>query len=517
MRIRLVEPRPAATNVYDLARLPRLGLPLIGTMLVERGHDAHIYCEVLAPIDLDDVFGADLVGISSTTSTSPAAYRLADALSSSGVPVVLGGPHVSFRPDEALTHAPYVVRGEGEATMVELVEQLERGGPLRGVLGLSFKDSAGEVHHNPSRARCDQQAFEALPIPDLSLIEGHEKMSTKPIMTQWGCPFDCEFCSVTTMFSRTVRHRRTDQVLSELSGLCADRVFFYDDNFVVNKRRTTELLEAMIAAGLTLPWFAQVRADVALRSLAHPEPDEEFLRLMRRSGCRIVMIGIEAISDEGLASIGKRLRVATVESAIRAFHRHKIAVHGMFVAGLDTDTAVTARATVDFARRLGIDTFQLMVETPLPGTRLWDRVTAESRLLSNDWSLFDGHQVVMRPAQMSPLELQLGVLAAMRRFYSWPAILKSGLAKSLGLLPHLPSLARPTLLRQLPAIVSAAWARRWEDVGPLLSRALPARSRDRVAEGLWLPALRFYARRQLAAWGQLDRSREHLALLRSLD
>ncbi|HTW99527.1 MAG TPA: radical SAM protein, partial [Acidimicrobiales bacterium] len=324
------------------------------------------------------------------------------------------------------------------------------------------------------------------------------------------------FCSVTAMFSRSVRHRRTDQVLAELRGLGSERVFFYDDNFVVNKRRATELLEAMTGSGLTPGWFAQVRADAALRSLSSPEPDDQFLCLMRRSGCRIVMIGIEAVTDESLAAIGKRLRVATVETAVRAFHRHGIAVHGMFVAGIDTDTAQSARATADFARRLDIDTFQLMVETPLPGTRLFERASDEDRLLSNDWSLFDGHQVVMRPAQMSPLELQLGVLAAMRRFYSWPAIVKSGLAKSLSLLPHLPSLARPAMLRQLPAITAAAWGRRWEDVAPLLARALPPRPRRQIAEGLWLPALRFYARRQLAAWNELERSREHLAYLRSL-
>ena len=155
-----------------------------------------------------------------------------------------------------------------------------------------------------------------------------------------------------------------------------------------------------------------------------------------------------------------------------------------------------------------------MVATPLPGTRLWERVAGD-RLLTDDWSLYDGHHVVMRPAQMSPLELQLGVLRAMRRFYSWPAIFRSGLVGGMKHLPDLTFAAQPALLRRLPALARAAWARHWDQVAPLLGSALPSRPRARLAEALWVPALRFYARRQLAAWWEQERSREHLALLRS--
>ena len=151
LRIRLVEPRPAGHNVYDRSLLPRLGLPLMAKMLAESGHDVRIYCEILAPVDLQDLLGANLVGISSTTATAPAAYRLADLLGTAGVPVVLGGPHVSFCADEALGHAHYVVRGEGEQTICELVACLEEGRPLEEVRGLSFRAGDGESHHNPAR------------------------------------------------------------------------------------------------------------------------------------------------------------------------------------------------------------------------------------------------------------------------------------------------------------------------------------------------------------------------------
>ncbi|MDA8291038.1 MAG: cobalamin-dependent protein [Actinomycetota bacterium] len=513
LKIRLVEPRPAGHNVYDLVLLPRLGLPLMGSMLVGLGHDVRVYCEVLSPVDLGECLSADLVGISSTTATSSAAYALADLLASAQVPVVLGGPHVTFRPDEALEHAPYVVRGEGERTMVELVASLERGLPLDQVLGLTYRDSAGAARHNPSRPRATQAEFELLPAPDLRLIEGHEQMSTKPVMTQWGCPFDCEFCSVTAMFSRSVRHRRNDQVLAELASLDARQVFFHDDNFVVNKARTRALLDSMAATGLTPTWFAQVRADSARVSPARPEIDHDFLERMHRAGCTMVMIGIEAITDEALAHVAKRQKVSTVEDSIHAFHDHRISVHGMFVAGLDTDAAGAAAATSAFARRLDIDTFQLMIETPLPGTRLWDRVVAEHRLLSDDWSLFDGHHVVMSPAQTTPLQLQLEVLDAMRRFYSWPRIVATGIASTLSHLPDLTACARPALLRRLPTAIRLASAQRWQDIAPLLGSALPERVRARARDALWLPAVRLYARRQISLWWSQDRSRAHVDLL----
>lgn len=514
LRIRLAEPRPPGHHVYDRVLLPRLGLPLIATMLARAGHDTTVYCEALAPVDLADCLGADLAGISSTTSTAPAAYRLADTLEASGVPVVMGGPHVTFRPDEALEHASYVVRGEGEQTMLELVAALDRGMPPDQVAGLSWRDAGGRRHHNTPRAPCSQAAFEALPAPDLSLIAGHERMTVKPLMTQWGCPYDCEFCAVTAMFSRRVRYRRTEQVLAELAGLGADRVFFHDDNFVVSKARTAQLLRGMTASGLTPEWFAQVRADTVYRSRSSHEIDHEFLGLMRDAGCRMVMAGFESVSDEGLARLGKQATAADSERAVAAFHDHGIAVHGMFVLGLDTDTRHSARATVAFARRTGIDTVQMMVETPLPGTRLWDRIGDQDRLITEDWSLFDGHHVVMRPEQMTPLDLQLSVLKAMRQFYSWPAIASSALTAVITQLPGLARLTwRPAVAVRLPAIAGLVLSQRWAELGQLLRGCLSPAEIGRLGDAFTRPVLRSYGRHQITAWQAQQQSRDHLARL----
>ena len=499
LRIRFVEPRPPGHTVYEHVLLPRLGLPLMATLLVAAGHDATVCCEMLEAVDFNDLAGADLVGISATTATQPAAYALADRLAATGVPIVLGGPHVTFCAEEALEHAPLVVRGEGQATILELVAALEREGSIDGMLaagaldaitGLSWRGPEGDARHTPDRAKCTQQEFEALPSPDLSLIHGYERMRVKPVMTQWGCPFDCDFCSVTAQFSRKVRYRRTDQVLAELKALLPGEVFFYDDNFVVNKRRTRELLEAMIAAGLTPRFSAQVRADMVLKSRAHGGIDDGFLALLRRAGCQTVMVGFESSSDENLAQIGKRSTIADSEQAVRAFHRHGIGVHGMFIVGLDGDDAKSAQATVDFARRLGIDTMQLMMITPAPGTRFFDRIAAEHRLIETDWALFDGHHAVLRPIKMTPLELQVTTLDAMSSFYSRTAVASAAVSG---------------LTRQFPALLAT-----------VVRRAGRPALRRNLEDALWVSALRMYGRRQLALQGIQQRTLDHIAHLTEL-
>jgi radical SAM superfamily enzyme YgiQ (UPF0313 family) len=145
MRIRLIEPRPPGHHVYDRALLPRLGLPLMAAALAQRGHDVRCFCDLLAPVDVDDCLRSDLVGISSTTSTQPYTYQLAAEFEAMGVPVVLGGPHVTFLADEALAHARYVVRGEGERTICALVAAIEAERPLAGIQGLSWRGRDGAV------------------------------------------------------------------------------------------------------------------------------------------------------------------------------------------------------------------------------------------------------------------------------------------------------------------------------------------------------------------------------------
>ena len=424
----MVEPAPPTINVLSYGAYPRLGLPIIGAAVAEAGHDVLIYCEQLAPVDAPDVASADVVGISTTTSTAPAAYRLADELRASGVPVVIGGPHPTFVPEDALAHADFVARGEGgEGLMVELCEALAGKRDPEGIRGLSFW-RGGRPVHNDLRERCAD--LDALPLPDLSLIVGSERIRDTPIITSLGCPFACTFCTVSMMFGRAYRTRSPENVLAELAARRPKSVFFYDDNFAADKRRLKKLLRMMIERDLTMPWLAQVRVDVAR--------DEELLTLMHRAGCRRLALGFESVDQATLDGYAKSQTVEDIERAIRALHAHGIKVHGMFVLGSDTDTVGTARETVRFAEAHEIETIMLNVLTPALGTSQYEAMDAGSRIFEKRWQFYDGQHVVFTPNEMTPSELQRAFVDGYRRFYRLRRALRYLLRGRFGdLLAHL--------------------------------------------------------------------------------
>jgi radical SAM superfamily enzyme YgiQ (UPF0313 family) len=408
MRIRLIEPEPPSVHLMSPWRYPRLGLPMIGAALAAAGHDVRIYCQQLAPVDWDDVSAAELVGLSTTTSTTPAAYAIADRLRAQEIPVVIGGSHVTFMADEALQHADYVARGEGgDRLMLELVEALRGERDLGSIAGLSFAREGGHAHNE---LRPPHQDLDELPVPDLSLIVGHERMRSTPIMTSLGCPFGCSFCSVTAMFGRRYRFRSTESVLAEIVDKRPSHIFFYDDNFAADRKRLKRLLRAMIAHGLVIPWQAQVRTDAAR--------DPELLELMRLSGCETLALGLESVDQTTLDSLHKSQTVGDIVAAVDAIHAHDIRVHGMFVLGAETDDGQTMRRTIDFAIRHRIDTVMLNVLTPAPGTDWFTEVDEAGRIFDKRWQLYDGQHVVITPTHMEPSELQAAVLEGYARFYS---------------------------------------------------------------------------------------------------
>jgi radical SAM superfamily enzyme YgiQ (UPF0313 family) len=408
MKIRLIEPAAPGMHVWSKVLLPRLGLPMMGAALARQGHDVRVYCQQMAPIDWADVESADLVGISTTTSTATAGYAQADRVRAKEIPVVIGGTHVTFMADEALTHADYVARGEGgEQVMLELVELLEGRRAPESIAGLSFTAADGP-RHNPLRER--PADLDRLPFPDLSLIVGHERLSTVPIMTSWGCPFACNFCSVTAMFGRRYRVRSVESVIAEIEQKRPKRIFFYDDNFAADRRRLKRLLREMIERDLVVPWSAQVRTDVVR--------DPELLELMRRSRCYMVYLGLESVDQATLDHFEKSQTVDDIVKAVDTLHAYGVRSHGMFVLGADTDTVQTVRDTVRFCLDHSIDTVMLNILTPLPGTQQYAEMESEGRIFDHEWHHYDAHHVVFRPRNMTPFELQKEVLGGYARFYS---------------------------------------------------------------------------------------------------
>jgi len=405
--IRLVEPAAPGTHVYSKVKLPRLGLPIMGAVLKSHGHDVGIYAADLEPIDWDDVRQADLVGFSSTTSTITETYEYADDLRKRGIPVIIGGSHVTFMADEALQHADYVARGEGgEQLMLELIDALRGERSLDSIKGLSYVKDGASVH-NPLREPTAD--LDSLPDPDLSLIHGHKRITQTPIMTSWGCPFDCRFCSVTAMFGKKYRYRSNERIIAELKAKKPRKVFFYDDNMAANRRRLKELLQMMIDEKLHISWCAQMRTDIAR--------DPEMLDLMRRSGCWCVFLGLESVSQTTLDSYEKSQSIDDIVNCVNTLHKYGISAHGMFVLGADTDGPNVVRDTVDFCLKHKIDTVMLNILTPLPGTPMFDDLDAEGRIFDKRWHLYDALHVVFKPAQMDPYHLQKETIKGYARFY----------------------------------------------------------------------------------------------------
>ena len=390
---------------------------LLATIARNLGWEARVYVEEIAPVDYRDVLTADVVGISTITSTAERAYAIADALRQYHVPVVMGGPHPTFMADEALTHCDYVVRGEGEEALPLLLQALVTNSDLSAVPNLSYHDEQGEVRHNPQTSTIED--LDSLPYADFNLIAGWKLEKSfngrgiLPIQATRGCPFGCNFCSVIGMFGRKMRFRSTEHVIGELAQYQdqAVHVFFYDDNFTAIPARAKDIItRSAVQAKMFGSWSAQVRTDVTR--------DEEMLRLMKATNCTNLYIGFESVNPAALKEMNKKQDVGNIKDAVAKFKEFGLDVHGMFILGFDSDTRESIKETMRFAQRSGIVSAQLMILTPLPGTPLFESLRDAGRLKMTSWSNYDAHHVVFQPMNVSPWELQWAQIKGHASFYS---------------------------------------------------------------------------------------------------
>jgi radical SAM superfamily enzyme YgiQ (UPF0313 family) len=415
-----IEPKSPNLHIFSQFPLPRLGVFILGTLAKQRGWDVEVLIEQTRKIDFETLRAADLVGISTITPTAPRAYAIADRLRKSGVPVIMGGPHVTFLSDEALDHADYVIRGEGEEALVRFLEAWENGGDFQSVPNLSYK-TGRRIVHNPTKPM--SKSLDDNPYPDFSLARSSmtRKIAGKtiiPVQTSRGCPFHCSFCSVTGIFGKAYRFRSTENVIGELRRY--DRrdnfIFFYDDNFTANPKRAKTLLRRMIEEKFKFKWSTQVRVDIAR--------DEELVRLMKEAGCHTLFIGMESVNPKSLESMKKQQTVEEITRAIRILQRRRIHLHGMFVYGFDDDDWRTVKETVRFAKRAKLSSTQFMILTPLPGSEFYDQLKCENRIQFRDWSLYDAHHAVFKPKRLSLFDLQRAQIFSHSKFYSLREIVR---------------------------------------------------------------------------------------------
>lgn len=418
--IYFIEAKSPNPHIFSRVTLPRLGSIILATILKNKGYNAKVFIEDIAEPDWKQLEDADLICLSSITSTAPRAYQLASKFKQLGKIIAMGGPHSTFLPEESLKYADYVIRGEGEDAIVELIEHFESGLPLNAIKGLSFKTKEGIIHNLSRELIAD---LDAAPIPDFNLVHKWNKSKVAPIATSRGCPFACRFCSVIPMFGRRYRFKSIDRVMEEIKAVASDarHIFFIDDNFAADKKRTKALLRAILDNNLKIEWSAQMRTDIAR--------DQELVELIAKTGCFQVYIGFESINPETLLLYNKSQKVEDIDSCIRLLKSHSIHIHGMFVLGSDRDNIQTIRDTQKYAKKLDIESIQFMMLTPLPGTPVFEELKDQKRLIHTDWSKYDAHHAVFEPKLMTAFELHIKTLRAMAKFYSWYSIIRHLLKK----------------------------------------------------------------------------------------
>ncbi|MHC4250963.1 MAG: B12-binding domain-containing radical SAM protein [Planctomycetota bacterium] len=393
-----IEPTGNKTNVFDnYMKLPLMGSLYLGTILKEHGYDVRIFNENIIGREVDPFeVKADVYCITALSVSANRARVLASQFKETypDAKVIVGGIHASLIPEEFAEVADHVVIGEAEEIIVDVVEG-------------KYKD---KVIHGSKLAD-----LEKLPFVDYSLIEGLENVASAPIMTSRGCPFDCNFCSVTKVFGKKFRKLSAKRVVAEVENALAyfshNSIFFYDDNFTADRKRISEMCDLIIEKGIEITWAAQVRSDLAR--------DPELIDKMTRAGLTWVFIGFESINDDTLKAFHKSQTRADIEKAVRTLHEHGVNIHGMFMMGEDHDTPENIADTVQFAIDNEIDTVQFMMLTPLPGTVCFDEIVKDGRLFHTNWDYYNGMFVVFQPKSMSALTLTRAVERAYRQFYSF--------------------------------------------------------------------------------------------------
>jgi len=405
MRLYLINPGNPLVTMSQPSRWRKyrvwkpLGLMVIAGV-TPAGWDVTIIDENLGAPDYRDLPRPDVVGITAFTSQSPRAYEVAAVFRELGVPVVMGGIHATMCCQEALDHVDAVVKGEAETIWPAVLDDAAAG-----TLDKVYEGKLVDLESTPP-ARHDL------------LTEGYAFGS---IQTTRGCPLNCHFCSVSAFNGQSYRHRPIDAVVREFAMIRERLVLVVDDNLIGTRpehlSRAKGLFRALIAAKVDKKWVCQATINFG--------DDEELLELAAAAGCVGAFIGFESLSDEGLAEIGKRyniLKGGDPRASVARIHRHGILVVGSFIMGLDSDTAGVGERIAKAADHYNVDLLNPIFLTPLPGTRLWERMQTQGRIAASrfpqDWRYYTLSFPVARYRNLSWGQILAEMDESWRWFYS---------------------------------------------------------------------------------------------------
>ncbi|MFA4855178.1 MAG: radical SAM protein [archaeon] len=365
--ITLVNP---AFGVYVAHPSPPLGLAYLKAALEKNGIPAVLVDETAGMSITPESIETEWVGISVFTPTAKMAYEMADAFRAIGKKVVLGGPHVSILPKEALRHADKVIVGEGEKSILEIFSSKKKV-----ISSLLIKDIDSILFPD----------WHGLPLEKYTAPT--RKHAYLKVMTSRGCPWGCVYC-FKGVFGRCYRMRSFQNVVDEVEALQAEygtrEIAFIDDNFSQNRERTVDICREILQRRIKIDWACPngVRVDTM---------DLPLLKLMKKAGCYQLSFGVESGNQEVLDKIGKGIKLEQVENAVGWAKEAGIETIGFFMIGLPFDNEKTMQQTIDFAKKLPLDLVQFTVTVPYPGTELYGMVEKKGRFLVEDWSAFGSY------------------------------------------------------------------------------------------------------------------------------
>jgi radical SAM superfamily enzyme YgiQ (UPF0313 family) len=449
MRILLVSPK---SNFPDALppwlRIPQLTMPILAG-LTPPEHEVLMVEEEFEPLPADDHW--DVVGITAMTATAPRAYELASIFRRSGARVILGGIHPSVLPDEAMEFADAVVVGEAEGLWPQVLNDVQAN-RLKGL----YRNVQPNLSESPPPVRRKKRSFLALP------------SSVMPIMASRGCPYDCEFCCVHRVYGREQRHMPIEHIVDDIRRNGGRRVVFLDDN--VSAVRSYAMQLFTVLKPLKVRWSGQASIGMIL--------DDELFDAAVKSGLEMLFVGVESLEPEAR----KRMRklpasIEQYEKAIERCRRAGVVFHASLIFGLDEETPLVFDRTLEFLLRNSIPSISACILTPYPGTRLFERLMREGRILHQNWSYYDHTTVCFQPKNMEPAELSEKYLDFRTRFFSYTSMLRRGYAQ-LGVSPLIylgSNLAyhRTTRVMKQHFRKYFSWLNQQKDIPPLEKRQLP--------------------------------------------
>ncbi len=396
MKILLIAPCQPLDQRPNSMDIPQLTLSMIAA-LTPPEHEIEIVEEVYGEsVNFDGDY--DVIGISIMTQTSIRGYEVANEFRKRGKTVVFGGIHATSMPDEAIRYGNAVVIGEAEGLWDIVLEDIKHN-RLKSFYKL---DKLPDLQ-NPIRPRRD-------------LIKcSSGKFSIAPIETTRGCPYNCDFCSVSRFFGTRQRHKPIPHIIEDIESCREKNLFFLDDNITGDKRFAKELFREMIP--LKKIWVGQASVQVA--------NDSELMKLAYKSGCRALLIGFESMSDSGINQYRKTLKTIDENvQAVKKLQDNGIMTMASLIFGLDSDTIEVFDVAYEFLTRSKAAFFQACVMTPYPGTPVFSKLRAEGRIMTDDWTRYDASKVIIRPENLSPEELLDGYNKIKWHFYANKSILQ---------------------------------------------------------------------------------------------